>query len=272
MTVPQKIIKYVATALAFALIVGIFSGIGQVILGITLITDFRDRNETVGEMTSYDIPQDIETVEISVDTATLRIENGEKFEVQSNFNEMKIEDNGGKLKIKEKSHNIFDVGNNGTIIITIPADETLDKISVNTGASSVFIENLSTCRLNFDLGAGNVNIQNINVTENAEIDCGIGELKIEQGKLNNLELSHGVGKADVNSVITGSSDIDAGVGELKLHIPSDKSLYTVKAESGIGAVVIDGERAENEITFGSGDNLLKVEGGIGNVKISFGAE
>lgn len=272
MTVAQKIIKYVAMALAVALIVGIFSGIGQIILGITLITDFRDRNETVGEMASYDIRQDIEKVEISVDTATLRIEVGEKFEVQSNFNKMKIEDNGGKLQIKEKSHNIFDVGNNGTIIIIIPADGILDKISVNTGASSVFIENLSTRRLNFDLGAGNVVIQNISVTENAEIDCGIGELKIEQGEMNNLELSHGVGKANINSIIMGSSDISAGVGEINLHIQSDKSAYTVKAESGIGAVVLDGERVENEIVVGNGDNILKVEGGIGNVKISFGTE
>lgn len=77
MTTAQRIIKYAAMALAVALIVGIFSGIAQLILGITLITDFKDRNETVGEMTVYDISQNIETVEITVDTATLRIEIGE---------------------------------------------------------------------------------------------------------------------------------------------------------------------------------------------------
>ena len=136
MTTAQRIIKYAAMALAVALIVGIFSGIAQLILGITLITDFKDRNETVGEMTVYDISQNIETVEITVDTATLRIEIGEKFEVHSSFNKMNIKDENGRLLIKEKSHNIFDVGNNGTVLLKIPDGETLNKVLINTGAKA----------------------------------------------------------------------------------------------------------------------------------------
>ncbi|MBE6746031.1 MAG: DUF4097 domain-containing protein [Ruminococcaceae bacterium] len=269
MTTAQRIIKYAAMALAVALIVGIFSGIAQLILGITLITDFKDRNETVGEMTVYDISQNIETVEITVDTATLRIEIGEKFEVHSNFNKMSIKDENGRLLIKEKSHNIFDVGNNGTVLLKIPDGETLNKVLINTGASSLFIEKLGAESINFDLGAGNVNIQDITVTQNAEIDCGIGELSIERGKLNNLELSHGVGKAEINADITGKSEIDAGVGELDLNMLSGRELYTVDAEAGIGALKIDGERVDNEVTTGNGKHFIKVEGGIGNVKINF---
>lgn len=269
MTTAQKIIKYAAMALAVALIVGIFSGIGQLIIGITLITDFKERDETVGEMTAYDIGEGIDTVEITVDTAMLRIEVGDEFSVSSNFNNMEVKDNDGKLKIEEESHNVFDVGNNGTIIVILPEGEQLDKISINTGASSVAIESLNCEKLNFDLGAGNVNIQQLNATEKAEIDCGVGELRIESGSINNLDLSHGVGKADINAVITGKSDVEAGIGELNISIPSDKALYTIEAETGIGAVKLDGERLANEAIVGDGENLLKVEGGIGSVKINF---
>lgn len=272
MTTTQKIIKYVAMGLAIGLIVAIFSGIGQVIIGISLLTDFAERDDTIGEMTEYAISQNIDSIEIFVDTANLIFEVGDEFSVHSNFNKMEIEDKDGKLSINEKSHNVFDVGNNGTITVFVPEDEQLDKLSVSTGASSVSVAFLNCRKLNFNLGAGNVSITDIDVTEKAEIDCGIGELRIQNGDINNLELSHGVGKADINAVITGNSEVEAGIGDLRINIPADKTLYTVEAESGIGPVKLDGERVENEIIIGNGKNFLKLDGGIGSVRLSFETE
>ncbi len=269
MTTTQKIIKYGAMALAIALIAGIFSGIGQLILGITLITDFKERDEIIGEMVDFQINGNTEIIEISVDAATLRIETGEKLAVSSNFNDMEVKSEDGKLKIKEKSHNVFNVGNNGTIIVVIPEGVEFDKFTVNTGVSAVSAEALSCEELELNLGAGNAYIELLNVSKKAEIECGVGELQIKSGNINNLDLSHGVGKADINAVITGKSDIEAGVGELILSIPSDRSQYTVEAETGIGSIKLDGERLQNDTAVGEGENILNIEGGIGSVKIYF---
>lgn len=269
MTTAQKIIKYGAIALAVALIVGIFSGIGQLIIGITLITDFKERDETVGEMISYDISENIDSVEIVVTAATVRIESGAEMAVSSNFNDMEVKSENGKLKIEEESHNPFNVGNNGMITVVIPENIEFDKVFVNTGVSAFYVESLNCKKLNFDLGAGNIYIEQLNVTEKAEIDCGVGELQIKSGSVNDFDLSSGVGKAEINSVITGKSDIEAGVGELKITVPSDKNLYTVEAETGIGEVKIDGERIKGDTIIGDGENIISVEGGIGSVRIDF---
>lgn len=48
-----------------------------------------------------------------------------------------------------------------------------------------------------------------------------------------------------------------------------KDNYKIIAEKGIGSIKIDGVEQGQESTYGSGENLIKLEGGIGSINIDF---
>ena len=79
----------------------------------------------------------------------------------------------------------------------------------------------------------------------------------------------GVGETNINALLTGKSDIDAGIGNLNIMLNGSKEDYKINTEKGIGTVRIDGDSISNNQTFGNGDNLIKIDGGIGNISIKF---
>ena len=85
----------------------------------------------------------------------------------------------------------------------------------------------------------------------------------------NLDIDIGVGKIEITSKLTGNCFIDNGIGSAEIKILNSKEAYTIKTSSGIGTVLIDGQSVSKDTTIGSGENLIKISGGIGTVNISF---
>ena len=76
----------------------------------------------------------------------------------------------------------------------------------------------------------------------------------------------GVGKVTINAKLTGSTDIDAGVGELNINISEKLENYKLKIDKGIGIIRINNEEVSSN-TFGSGINLIEIDGGVGSINI-----
>ena len=49
----------------------------------------------------------------------------------------------------------------------------------------------------------------------------------------------------------------------------NKKNYTVDVSKGIGNVTLDGQKLEMDILYGTGENYLYIDGGIGEIKIRF---
>ncbi|MBR1884343.1 MAG: DUF4097 family beta strand repeat protein [Clostridia bacterium] len=189
--------------------------------------------------------------DIEVGEAILKFEEGDFFAVNTNnrYVDSKIENN--VLKVTERDHSsVVLEKETSTVVITIPRNFNLNTIKMK-------------------IGAGDTTINNINVSKSADIEAGAGKITILSGTINNLNLTLGVGNAEITSKLTGISEIEAGVGNLKLTLLGDKEAYSINAEKGLGTVNIYGTKAIESYWFGDGESIVNISGGIGNVEVDF---
>ena len=279
MTTAQRIIKYLAIAFAIFLIINIISGILWAIFGVSFIFGLHTwENDTIREhsvITNYEysdvdtLNREIETLNIDLNFSNLIIKKGEAFKVEGDNNNIKCRQNDITLYIEEINHHWFQKNNGGELIIYIPEDLEFDKVKISTGAGKIDIERLKAKRLSLEIGAGETNIKELEVKDKAEIDGGAGKVTILSGIINDLDLDMGVGKVELNAKLTGITDIDAGIGELDININAPREDYKIRASKGIGAITIDREGISNDTIYGNGENYIKIDGGIGSIKIKF---
>ena len=140
-------------------------------------------------------------------------------------------------------------------------------VKISAGAGKIQVENINTENLDLELGAGETIINKLNVTNDCKIESGAGKVSILSGKIDDLNLDIGI--IEITSSITGNSKIDAGIGNLDLRIQDNKENYTIESDSGIGNIKIDGTKISDDSKYGNGKNIIKIDGGIGNIDIEF---
>lgn len=261
MTTFQKIVKYLAIALAVFIIVSIFSAIFG-------IAEFFSGEGVTDEIQAYEISENITSLDIEIGAADFNIVSGKSFSVESNLKHLTVTENNGTLVIKEDKK-IGISYTDAVLTLYVPADYVFDKIELLTGAGRLNAESLSAKELEFELGAGEINIKQLNASSKAEIEGGAGALTIESGTLNDLSLEMGVGALQLTSAITGNSEINFGVGEADLTLLGAEDDYELQFEGGIGEAYINGEAIGNNKIYGNGKHRIDIEGGIGKVDIDF---
>lgn len=268
MTVFQKVIKYLAMAFAIFLSVSIIGGIITGLFGISLIFSGRDK-EYIGEMQTYSIKGEISSLSVTLSGAKLEIKTADKFSVESNHRYISVKTEKGKLSISEKRKPFSFSSKGVTVILSIPEGFVFDSAKIDTGAGEVEIDSLSSDVLKLSLGAGKAEIKNLTANSHADIDGGAGELTIDGGRLCNLELDMGVGELAIKSRIEGQSQLDYGIGETKLTLLGDRADYKIELDKGIGEAELEGNSIGDNSVYGSGENRIKIDGGIGELRITF---
>lgn len=275
MTTAQKVIKYLAISFAVFLIVTIISSILSVLYGLSIVLGLKkDNNKIISEdmsITEFE-NNDIATLEVDVIGTNLMIKKGDFLRAETNNSNISCKQNNQNLQIKEKNHNWFSNNENSSLTVYIPENLEFEKIKINAGAGKINIENLTAKNLSFELGAGETEIQKLNVSKKCNIDGGAGKVNILSGTINNLDLNMGVGEVNLKAKITGKSDIDAGVGSLNMKLQDNKETYKIKTDKGIGSVKIDGKEISDNEIYGDGENYVEIDGGIGNITVNFKGE
>lgn len=277
MTTVQKVIKYLAIAFAVFLIINIISAILWGLFGFTFIFGLHNtENDTIREhsvITNYEYEDidtlDIDALDIDINFSSLLIKTGEDFKVEGDNNYIKCRKDNRTVHIEEPNHHWFAKNNSGELIIYIPENLEFDRVKICTGAGKIDIERIVTKRLSLEIGAGETQIRELEVKDKADIDGGAGKVTILSGLINDLDLDMGVGKVELNAKLTGSADIDAGIGELDVNISAPKEDYKIKASKGIGAITINGEGISDDTVYGDGENYIKIDGGIGSIRVNF---
>lgn len=282
MTFWQKVIKYLAIALAIFLIVNIIGAIlsiigiiGGIAFFTNTITDVKE--EIVQESPEYlEQPEvitdninieDIVKFEIEVKYSNLEIKKGD-FKVESNDTNVKCTQKGNELIVKETGNNWLRNKEGNKVIIYIPENKEFNEIEIDTGAGNIEIESLNTKGLSFSIGAGKVEINNLKVTNEAEIDGGAGKVDILSGEICNLNLDMGIGEFNICTKLLGNNDIEQGMGKLTIKLRDSQENYTIRTRKGMGSITIDGKEAQNNSIYGNGQNILNIEGGMGAIEIT----
>ena len=92
MTSFQKVIKYIAMALAIFLTVTIIGGIITGISSISFLLSGKE-TETVGEMQYFPIDGEISSLSVTLSGAELKIKTADKFSVESNHKYISVKEN-----------------------------------------------------------------------------------------------------------------------------------------------------------------------------------
>ena len=277
----QKIIKYAAIAFGLYLAISIIGGIIAIIVsiftgfyGISYLTDSLNDaiNSDDSSIERIDENQEVEEfskmrLDISASNLTIKLEgNSYKVETYQIPKNTKIESKDGILEIKNnKKLNKSD--SKSRITIYLPEDVELEEADIQVGAGIVDVTGLIAKNVEFSFGAGNVNMQNITVKNNAKIECGAGQAIIKNSELANANIETGVGKLVYSGDLTGNTQIDCGVGDVELELTGDAEKYAIHTEKGIGDIKINDSSVANDSTTGNGENKIDIEGGVGSVDI-----
>lgn len=265
MTGIQKVIKFFAVFLAGFIIVNI---IGSLLFAISIVTNITG-GYSKSTKTFSKTYQNIQNLEIDLSTSNLTIKEGEKWEVKANkvSKMFTINNDSNTLKIKEKKVWPFNNLKSGEVTIYIPKTE-LNKLDIEGGVGKVEIKNIIAKDLDLQTGVGYLKIDD-SIFYNTNIESGVGKTTITSSTLNNLEMEGGVGSTDIEAHITGMSKIECGVGEINLSLLGQKEDYTIVAEKGLGEIKIENQKQKNKMVYGTGQNRIKLEGGVGSIDLKF---
>lgn len=262
----QKLIKVGAIALAIIIIINIFS---LIVSGLSWLFDINIFNNK--DVTNFkEVYEEVSKIEIDGVASSIEVTLGNELKVEAKNleNDLTSRVKNGVLEIEEHGKLFNNNKSNGVIYITIPKNITLDKLSLDTGAGKIIIKDINVDYFDIDHGAGVLEISN-SIFSKTDIDGGAGLIKIKNSTLNNLELDAGAGKVDIEASITGSSEISCGVGEVDITLIGTSDDYQITTKKGIGSIKINNEEQKNESIYGAGGNKLEIEGGIGNIEVSF---
>lgn len=262
MTDKEKIIKYIAIALAVLLIVGI---VGGIITALGVVLGVRD---AVGESKTYEAEGVVNSLKVEIGAADFRIVSGEKFLVESNLKDLTFRQTGDRLILNEKSFGNRNY-NGAFITIYIPEGTAFEEIDLVVGAGNFTAESLSAESVELEFGAGEVNIGQLNATREADIEGGAGQITISGGSLRNLQVDMGIGELYITSDIVGEGEFNLGVGEVIITLIGTRDDYTVELNKGVGDMHFDGDVISSGRTFGGGANEIEINGGIGSVSVEF---
>lgn len=262
MTMFQRVIKYLAIALAVALIIGIVSGV-LALLG--LFGALGDRTD--GTMEVYTLSSALHELELEIHAAHVTIRQGDTARLESNLNDLTVKEKNGRLIVRQPRR-LF-TREHGAVILTLPATVVPDEADITTGAGNVTVEALTVRDLAMVLGAGEATLGNLTVSGEAEIVGGAGTLTVHDSTLHGLELSMGVGKLNMQATLTGESEIACGVGEVNLTLTGGRETYRVEVTKGLGNATADGNAVKGETVIGSGVNTVEISGGVGSLTVDF---
>ena len=272
MTTTQKIIKYLAIAFALFLVISIFSiifGLSHEI--ISSITNEEKESELLEEYTiiSNNV-NNIESFKIDISNDDIEIKEGEKFEVKTNDPDVKFYHENSKVKIKSDKTFSWHINNSsrGTIIIYLPNEFNISELDLNLGAGKIDIDKIFVETLLMDLGAGTMTAKEINIYEKAAINGGAGNININSGTINNLNLKLGAGNASIQSDLTGSNTLTTGVGKLNLGLSRSKDNYKFDISKGLGNIILNDFDVSEDTLIGDGESKIKINGAVGNIIIN----
>lgn len=221
MTTAQKIIKNIANAFAIFLVVTIISAILSGGYALLKALDLIHSNENAVtenlKMISEEI-EEVSTLEIELACTNLEIKEGDNFKVETNNQNLTFSNENGSVKINEDDIILLNNDIESNLIVYIPKDmKAIDETIIATGAGKIKIEKLNTQSLYLEVGAGDVDIENLITTGETQIDGGVGKTELRYCEINNLEANLGMGEFSFSGKLLGKSKINSGVGAIDFN-------------------------------------------------------
>ena len=250
----EKTIKYVATAIAALLAVAIVVSILNVVLFL-----FGGIGGSGGKLTDYSgsySVNDVKSITLDNSIANVNI-------VTTADSEITVECKNvyEAFKCSVNSKGVLTIDNSGS------KHGFLSFRRKRSGKITIYIpEKFEINVLNLDCSVGNIKIQDISMKK-LILDGGVGNTKLTSCVIENGDFDMGVGNIRLNDCILYDAEIDGGVGNMDININGDINDYSFDVDGGIGTVRINGEKP-GVYSDNKGIYKIKCDSGVGNIKIT----
>ena len=253
MTSFEKIVKYIATAFAALLAVGIVVGILQGILILIGIIS-GSYGKTIDTSQSFEAKQ-VRNIRIESSVGDIRVfeTDGDEIlieakKVTERFTCELGENNTIEIRNKNTRTFIFNLFRHSpSIYIYIPKDVKLDVVNMELGVGDLRMEHLTASELNVDNGEGDIRLTGCEIFS-TEFDLGIGDIRMEDFRMGDIEA-------------------ESGIGDIRLELNGDIDDYEIEIDNGIGDNEINGKSRKN-YEAGKPKYEISCDSGIGDVKIN----
>ena len=266
MTTFQKVIKYFAIVLALLLVAAIIGGILQ---AVGQFTGLQGSDTVMDTSKTYSFSPAVHTLHLQINAADITIRQAEEGSVVSNLKYLTVKEENGVLTVKEPMRSASLSVTNASLVLNLPAEISFDRIKIETGAGQLTVDTLSCQRLTLNLGAGNVQLDHLQVSQEAEIEGGAGKIVIANGSVNGLDLDMGVGTLEMTAALSGDCDLNLGVGKSVLTLLGTQDDYQIEIEKGVGSITVDGKSVSDYGSGGNSSNHIEIEGGVGAIELNF---
>ena len=269
----QQIIKVLAIIFGIFIIVNV---VGGVIFGISLFAEFamigeKETNRISTKEFSQIYQNNVNTIKVETAISKLTIQKGTELKVEgSNLpSRFSSKVSGTTLTVKEDGNKQwFNENITSEIVITIPEGKTLTKLELSSGVGTNTIQDFTVETLDLDCGVGTMQINNVTVLSKTRMNGGAGRTVVENSKFKNLDLDSGVGEMVISADLTGNSKINSGVGRLSLNLLRSEEDYTIKTQTGLGRMTLNGKKCTDNGVYGSGNEEIKIDGGVGVIEVT----
>ena len=220
------------------------------------------------EMRVYPVESEVRSLKIQIGAADFTIVESDAVSVESNLKYLSVTEKGGVLSVIDKAKKSAEY-EDSVLVLYLPTDRVYESVEITTGAGRLTADTLHTKVLELKLGAGQTEISNLIVESEADIRGGVGEIKIADGQIRDLDLEMGVGELNLTSTLLGDAKLTFGVGESDLTLLGSEDDYRIDLKKGIGGITMDGKSVSGSGKFGNGQNSVEMHGGIGAIHLQF---
>ncbi len=159
------------------------------------------------------------------------------------------------------------------IIITVPEDFVAENVSFKIAAGSAKIEEINALTGDFKVETGELKIEELTISNKSSYSIGAGNMILKNMTAKDITVDCGLGNVEISGSISGDSDISCGVGRVDVNLNGDDDDYTYDVSSGLGNVVIDGDKynsiSNKIIKNESTENKITLDCGVGNIRVEF---
>lgn len=179
---------------------------------------------------------------------------------QKNIPDLKVSVKNDTLRIYEDADISIDLGidlddvEDRSLTIIIPNEMQFDEVELEIGASKADIKDVWAEKLAITVGAGQADVSKITAKQ-FDLEVGAGQTTVVQLEVEKL-------------------DVEAGLGQVNIALNGVQEDYNYEVECGIGNVVVGstsygGLGAEQSVKHDGATKKIRVECGIGEVRIKF---
>ena len=240
----------------------------------SLSISFDTNNATLkdGEITESFPLSEVKNLDIHIGGADVNIVTSGSDSIDVSAEGMKrtqlYVDNGTLHLISENK-----AGKGGDISLCIPKSAVFENVIIEVGATDMDCDLINCKNLDLTLGAGELTIDSLDVTNKSTIEIGAGELELNNATLTDADINLGLGEFAFDGLISGNLNAECGMGEAYFNFDDSSKDHNFDLTADMGNITFDGGNyagldASKHIDNDASSNYT-ISCGMGNIEINF---